>query len=382
VGPPVRRRGAPPEPGAAASPEAGEAWRAAAEFETDGSLLDARPHTVGHIHRSFLLRCSGRRGEARYLLQRINTEVFGDPGALMGNISVVTEHLRRRSANVPRIVPTRSGHLLFWDPSGAVWRCYEHLDGCKTLQVARQPGEAAEAGRAFGRFERLLADLDPFSLAETLPGFHDPPRRLRQLADALDEDPAGRSGGVGPELEAVRRHSELAEVARGLNHSLPRRVVHYDCKISNVLFDTSSGAAMSVVDLDTVMPGVVLWDFGDLVRSIACEAPEDERDLERVRARADVVGAAGRGYLEEACAFITERERAALPLAGAAATFEQAVRFLADHVGGDTYFRTAYPGHNLDRARSQLALLDSLVAQGEELGELLDAAWAGLRRVK
>lgn len=361
-----------------AAPRVDQAVRPAAwNFRTEGRPVAASPHLAGHIHRSYLVTCEGDGSPSQYLLQRVNTSVFPDPDALMQNIDRVTRHIRARSpaSGTLSIVATTTGTLLWRAGDGSVWRCYRYADGCYSVDTVSSQDDAFEAGAAFGRFENLLADLDPATLAETIPRFHDLGSRMRQLVSAIEEDAAGRVSASRPEIDAALASRWLVGLAGEVSSRLPKRVVHNDCKMSNVVFDPRREAW--VVDLDTVMAGPVVSDFGDLVRSVSCTVPEDEPDPQKVRARVELVEAAGLGYLRATAPFISADERSALSTAGAVATFEQAVRFLADHLAGDVYFRVGYPGHNLVRTRAQLALLASLLEQQPLISAALERAWAG-----
>jgi Ser/Thr protein kinase RdoA (MazF antagonist) len=258
------------------------------------------------------------------------------------------------------LLETLDGAAFWKDEEGALWRCYRAQPGTETVDAVEDPSRAYEAARAFGRFSRLLSDLPAPPLAETIPGFHDSPARLRAL-----------EGAARNASDALRAQSEdaraFAAAHRGLagrvGRDLPARVCHYDTKVNNVLFDRLTRKALCVVDLDTVSPGLLPLDFGDLVRSAASEAPEDCRDLERVVARPAVLEALAAGYLEELAPVLTAPERAALADAPAELAFELGVRFLTDFLEGDVYFKTHRPLQNLDRARVQFQLAEAFVRE-------------------
>jgi hypothetical protein len=346
---------------------------AARQFACEGRLTGVRRLPGGHIHESFHVRAEGGAVPG-YVLQRLNTRIFREPLRLMENVARVTRHVEAglRAAGVAdvrrrvlHVVPTRDGRLAWPQetPSGATgaeggeaawWRMFEFIEGTTTHLVARDAPQAEQVARAFGEFQAQLSDLPPPPLHETIAGFHDTRARLEQLRRAAEADVAGRARQCRAELAQVERHAELAGALGGAGGApaLPRRVVHNDAKISNVL---------CIVDLDTVMPGLALHDFGDMVRSMATPAGEDDTELERVAVRPDYLEALRRGYLAAASAFLSDAERGLLPLAGPVITFEQAVRFLADHLVGDAYYRTTCQLQNLRRARNQLALLESLL---------------------
>ena len=352
----------------------------AANFAIAGRIVDVRSSS-GHINDSFVLTCEdvGERAgaaEMRILLQRINTHVFPDPVRLMENIHRVTMHIagklqargvcdwRRR---VLTLIATRAGGVLHRDDSGGYWRAYAFIEGTCARLAVQTPAEAECAARAFGEFQAMLADLPGPPLHEVIAGFHDTPSRLVAFDAAVAADPQGRAGKVAEEIAAINANRSLARMLVDLHAAgkIPTRITHNDCKMSNVLFDDASGAALCVVDLDTVMPGLALYDFGDMVRSMATRAPEDEPDASKVSLEPPLFEGLVRGYLSATGTMLNDAERAHLVTAGMLITYEQAIRFLTDYLLGDVYYKTAHPSHNLDRARSQLALLRSM--QDQEL---------------
>jgi aminoglycoside phosphotransferase (APT) family kinase protein len=256
-----------------------------------------------------------------------------------------------------------------------MWRAFVRIERARTLDRVDSPARARDAAFAFAEFVALLAGLDPGALHETLPGFHDFAARAAAFEREVAGDPHERAAASAPVIEGLQRARERLEreVGAGDVAALPVRIVHNDCKLNNVLFDEATGEALCVIDLDTVMPGHLLADFGDLVRTAACRAPEDTRDLARVRIEPELYEALAEGYLAAAGRLITPAERELLPVAGPLIALELALRFATDHLGGDLYFRAAHPGHNLDRARSQLRL-------AEQLLDGLSGAHAALRR--
>ncbi|HEY5657050.1 MAG TPA: phosphotransferase [Myxococcota bacterium] len=359
--------------------------RIAAHFAIPGALRRAEPHGSGHIHETLLAEYEHAGTLSRFLHQRLNTAIFRDPEGLMRNVVRVTDHLRakilQRGVAEPerrclQVVRTTTGAPLYVDARGDAWRTYVFIENAHSLDTCRRPEQAAQAARAFGAFVSDLADLDPDTLAETIPGFHDLVGRAEALEAALRADSLGRASGVAAEVERLRAHG--ARLRRELDArdaaSAPRRIVHNDCKINNVLFDDASSEALCVVDLDTVMPGRVLSDFGDLARTATCPAPEDETDLSRVRVDLDLFRALARGYRSGAGALLTPAEARLLPLAGPALALENALRFLSDHLQGDVYFRTHHPGHNLERCRSQLRLLECMLAALAEAQRIVEEA--------
>lgn len=323
----------------------------------------------GHIHDTFVAAVAG--SARRVVLQRVNTGIFRDPERLMQNLARVTGHLhaklaREDAADRERraltLIRARDGRAFHRDAEGGFWRCFAFIDRARAPATAGDPREAFEAAHAFGRFAAALADLPGPPLVEVIPHFHDLPHRLAALETALRDDPQRRAHAVAEEADAVRAGAQriASELARA--GDLPRRNVHNDCKIDNALLDAASGEGLCVIDLDTAMEGSVLADFGDLVRTGACPAAEDERDLTRVGLDARLYDALARGYLAGTGALLEPAELAALPLAGPLLALETGVRFLTDHVAGDVYFRIHRPAHNLDRARAQIRLASVLLA--------------------
>jgi len=274
------------------------------------------------------------------------------------------------------VIDTRSGEALHRDAAGGIWRAFPFIEGTRSADVVESVEQAHEAARAFGAFAVDLADLPAPPLAVTIPGFHDLPARVEQLRQAVRADARGRAGAVANEVAAALRAAERLARARADARAddLPTRVMHNDCKLNNLLLDASTGEGLCVIDLDTVMDGTVLCDFGQLVRTAASRAAEDETDLSVVRFEPGLFEALASGYLAGTRGTLTEAELRALPLAGPTITLEDAVRFLADHIAGDTYFRIHREGQNLDRARVQLCLaaqmLDELAGLAHTVARL------------
>ena len=345
-------------------------------FALPGCLADVRPHGSGHINDTYVLESETSAGPVRHVVQRINTEVFKDPLALMENVRRVTEHIRGKISERPdtgrrrealSVILTRDGCPCYIDAEGSAWRIYAFIQGTRAFDAVRDARQAREAGRTFGEFQEMLTDLPPPRLRDTIAGFHDTPARFEVLRDASAADPLGRAAGARPELDFALEREALGEAITGplASGRLPERVTHNDTKINNVLFDLATGDAVCAIDLDTVMPGAVAWDFGDLIRTSTCAAPEDERDLSRIEVRLDLYEAIATGYVEATRGFLTSAELESLPSGGQVITFELGMRFLTDYLMGDRYFKTSREGHNLDRARAQFRLLARLEALDE-----------------
>jgi hypothetical protein len=328
-----------------------EATSAAYAFASPNDTLLIAPLGGGHINASWVV-ASGR---GRFVLQRLNARVFPRPDLVMENVVRVTAFAGE--GIVPRLLSTRDGHSWYVDGAGAWWRALEYVEGTVTHAAPRGPDDAYQGALAFGRFQRILGAYEGPRLHETIPGFHDTPRRVAALERSAAADVAGRRAGARAELAALLARRSLAQALTDAR--LPERIVHNDAKLANVLFDIRSGAARCVVDLDTVMPGLSLHDFGDLARSGASDAAEDETDLARVVVRPELLDALAAGFLDGTGDLLGTEERGLLTAAARVITYEQAVRFLTDHLDGDRYYRVApeRPLHNLERARAQIALL-------------------------
>jgi Ser/Thr protein kinase RdoA (MazF antagonist) len=345
-------------------------------FPLPGTFRSAAPHGSGHINDTYAVVFDVEGTAVRYLLQRINDRIFADVPALMDNIRRVTRHAAARAADgadparrALNLVAAEDGQPFHRDAAGGWWRCYDFIERARSYDVVETPAQAAAAARAFGEFQRLLVDLSGRRLHETIPGFHHTRRRFGAFQRVLAADPHNRAAGARAEIAFVLAHEPLADVLPDLQASgaIPERVTHNDAKFNNVMLDEATHEALCVVDLDTVMPGVALNDFGDLVRSATNAAAEDERDVGRVRARPEIFAALAEGYLASAGSFLNAAEIEHLAVSGHVITFEQGMRFLTDHLAGDAYYKIKRPGHNLERAASQFALVRSLEAQRGEM---------------
>ncbi|MBL9215611.1 MAG: aminoglycoside phosphotransferase family protein [Opitutaceae bacterium] len=352
------------------------------QFPLAGEFEQGEPHGTGHINDTYAVSCRGASGRVRYILQRINPRVFRDIPALMENIQRVTEHAARRGAARPgeprrqtlRVVPTVGGAAFLHDAAGQCWRCYDFVEGARTYDILQDPAQAREAAYAFGDFQGLLADLPAPRLHETIPHFHHTRRRYDALRAAAAADRHGRAAAARAELEFAAAREPVVDVlldqqARGL---LPERITHNDTKLNNVMLDDATGRAVCVIDLDTVMPGLALYDFGDMVRSATNSAAEDETDLGKVHMRMPVFAALVEGYLASARGFLNAAEVGHLAFSARLITFEIGVRFLTDFLEGDVYFKTKRPSHNLDRCRCQFALVRSIEEQTDAMRRLVD----------
>ena len=371
--------------GAPRVPTPTDAAAALARFAVPGTLVSLEPHTSGLINHSWVAAFEAPSGHPRFVLQQINRHVFHHPDEVMENMVRVTGHVAARLARerapdagrrVLSFVPTREGVSHHVDAAGETWRLVPWVEGTRATERASTEAEARETARAFGRFLAHLQDLPSPPLHETILAFHDTPGRLLAFEQAIAADRVARVSECRREVEALLDRRALAAAlaepaARG---DIPVRPTHNDAKIANVLFDSTTGEGLCVVDLDTVMPGVAPYDFGDLARSTVSDSDEDERDLSRVRVRVPVFEALALGFVEGAGHALSPAERSLLVTGAEVIVYEQAIRFLGDHLDGDRYYRITRPAHNLDRARTQIRLLESLEAAGPALRRIAGLA--------
>ena len=341
------------------------------QFSIPGTFIKAERFGSGLINDTYL--CEFREGGAvrKYVLQRINATVFKHPEQVMENVEIVSAHIVNRlraqgvedpSAVTPALIHTRSGRSFHRDGSGAFWRMFHFIESGAVFDTVLDAEHAYEIGRGLGRFQALVSDLPPDSLHDTLPGFHHTSLYLQQFDDALRADAEKRSSEVQAEVLFLSRRRSLAPLLTSLMDSkqIPVRVVHNDPKVNNVMIHATTRKALCMLDLDTVKPGTVLFDFGDCVRSAANPAGEDAEDLDKVGIDLPLFEAITRGYLSEAGSFLLPKELEMLPASVKVITFELGLRFLADYLRGDTYFKIKYPAHNLHRSRVQFRLLESI----------------------
>ena len=344
-------------------------------FDLPGTLVKTGRFGSGLINVTYLCEFSDNGSIRNYILQHINKGVFKRPDLVMENVETVTEHLQARlrqegvadpASVTPALVRNRDGRSYHVDGAGEYWRMFHFIETGEVFDIVRDAGHAHEVGRGLGRFQALVADLPPGRLHDTLPDFHHTPVYLGELDEAVRKDLHGRHAGALAVVEFAQKKRHLAPLLTDLMESggIPLRVVHNDPKVNNVLIDRRTGKALCMLDLDTVKPGIVHFDFGDCVRSAANPAGEDALDLDSVvfdRSRYDALR---EGYLSEAASFLVQQEIDLLPLSVKVITFELGIRFLADHLNGDAYFHTRYAGHNLHRARVQFRLLKSMEESG------------------
>ncbi len=350
----------------------------AGQFQLAGEFVSAEPFGSGHINDTYRVAFAAGGAANRYILQRLNHAVFPNPLAVMENLQRVTAHLAQKFAGQPdavrralTLVPARDGNFFYRDAAGNFWRVFPFIANTRTVDAVETPAQAFAAAQVFGQFQKMLADLPAPRLHATIPDFHHTPKRLAALEKALAADVCNRAALAKPEIEFALRRRAICRVL--LDANLPERVTHNDTKINNVLLDAATGAGVCVIDLDTVMPGLALYDFGDLVRSATNPAAENERDLAKVEMSFQIFEALLRGYLSEAAEFLTEEEKNLLPVSGQVIALELGLRFLADFLSGDAYFKTRRAGENLDRCRAQFKLFESIRRQESAMSRLVAA---------
>ena len=339
------------------------------------------PYGNGHINDTLCVCVQTQEGTRRYIMQRVNRYVFKKPEDVIANIAQVTEYLRGVIAaeggdperETLTLVPTVDGKPFAYDEDGELWRMYLFIEGTISRDLPDTPELFALSGAAFGRFQRQMGGFPAASLVESIPDFHNTPARYAQLMDAVERNEAGRLDEVAEELAFCRKyerevHTLLDALAAG---EIPLRVTHNDTKLNNVLLDAQTGRGVCVIDLDTVMPGLAAYDFGDSIRFGANTAEEDERDLSKVSLSLPMFEAFARGFLSEAGQVMGRREIELLPMGAKLMTLECGMRFLADHLNGDKYFRIHRPGHNLDRAHTQFALVRSMEENWDAMQEIV-----------
>lgn len=353
------------------------------QFCVEGKPVECRRHGSGHINDTFVLSTMEEEsgGERhRYVLQRMNGLVFKDPRGLMQNISNVTAFLREQVAKaggdvqreVLTLIRTKDGENYYTDSAGSWWRMFLFIEDAEGFDVVENEEDFYRSAKAFGHFQRLLEQYPVSSLTETIPDFHNTPKRYEAFCRAVEEDAWGRAEGVRKEIEFVtNRKEEMSVVMDKLNSGeLPWRVTHNDTKLNNVLLDSRTRQAVCVIDLDTVMPGTAIFDFGDSIRFGANTAEEDEKDLSRVSLSLSFYEAYTRGFLEGCEGSLTDTEIRMLPWGAKLMTLECGMRFLTDYLEGDRYFKIHRPEHNLDRARTQFALVADMERKWEEMNRL------------
>lgn len=350
-------------------------------FCVEGEMVGLTGYGNGHINDTFLVEYKNDNGIKKYIFQRVNSEVFADPEALMENSLLVTSFLKKKiaqkggdpSRQTQTFIPNRDGKYLSRDAAGNYWRLSDFIEGTSCLDQARDKEDFYQSAVSFGEFQGMLADFDASKLHETIPDFHNTPVRYQTFLQAVEEDVCGRRALVEKEIDFFLRHKEDMEVcANKLQRGeLPLRVTHNDTKLNNILIDDATGKGICVIDLDTVMPGLSIFDFGDSIRFGANTAAEDEVDLSKVSLELDHFEAYVKGFLEGCNGSLTEAEVEMLPFGAKTMTLECGMRFLTDYLRGDTYFRIHREGQNLDRCRTQIALVEDMEKKWQQMAEIV-----------
>ena len=347
----------------------------ASKFDFGAEIDEIKENKSGHINSTYFVRCGGKK----YVLQKINKNVFKKPEEVMANIGLVTEHIREKlkaeggdHINGSMCFLNAGDKNYFVDDEGEYWRAYRFIDGdcydsCDSTELFMR------VGRAFGRFQCQLADFDAEKLYETIPNFHNTVSRYENLEASVKKDVKARAASVSEEINFVRNRKDVcALIVNGIKEGkYPLKVTHNDTKLNNIIMNPETGEGLCVIDLDTIMPGSMLYDFGDAIRFGAASAAEDETDLDKVFVKTDMFEAFAKGFVDGLGGSATKDEILAFPDAARIITLEIGMRFLTDYLDGDVYFRTEYETHNLDRARNQFKLVADIEAKLDELNKIV-----------
>lgn len=352
------------------------------QFPFEGKFVSATELTSGNINNTYRLVYKKGEKNILYTLQHINPYVFREPEKVMENIMNVTEHLKETlvregvdpERRVLQMIRTKNGDIMYKDPSGFYWRAYYYIDDATPYNSVEKPEHFYEVGRIFGEFQKLLCDFPVENLHDTIPDFHNTTRRFYNFVAAVSEDKAGRVEEVDNEIEFFfDRRRMMGEIVKKLKKGeIATRVTHNDTKINNVLIDDETDKAICVIDLDTVMPGSALYDFGDAIRFGASTAAEDEEDLSKISLDMNLFRQFTAGFLSEVRGFLPDEEIRLLPLGVKVITCELAMRFLTDYIDGDLYFKVRSPEHNLIRAHAQMKLLTDIESKSEEMDKVIE----------
>lgn len=362
-------------------------FKTAAQFRLYGDIRAIEPYGTGHINDTFVVRVDQAGAPVRFILQRINHDIFRNVPALMDNVLRVTSHQQARlaregvadrSRRALTVVSTHDGASVLHDAEGNWWRVYLFIEGARTHDLIETPAQARAAACGFGQFLGQLDDLPGAPLNETIPGFHHTPGRVQALEAAIKADPKGRAAEMREEIAFARSRAGLARLLldRYEAGEVRMRATHNDTKLNNVMLDEATQKAVCVLDLDTLMPGLVWYDFGDMVRTGTNSAPEDVGDPSRIRSRIEIFAALAEGFIEGAGHSLNTVELGLMARAGQVLTYECGIRFLTDYLQGDVYFKIKRPSHNRDRVHNQFALLQSQEKQEADYADIVKAAAA------
>jgi thiamine kinase-like enzyme len=347
-------------------------------FKINGDFISAEPLGNGHINQTLLVKFKNISTEDAYVFQKINNLVFKEPIKLMDNYYRVSQHLRdcidkdnslKESRNLDVVLTKQDTPCHHNIEDDTFWRCYKYIDNAETFDVAENTDQAYQAAKTFAKFLKLAKTIPGGRLYETIPDFHNTPKRIEQLENAMQENPCDRLKLVEKEIQFILdRKEEAGTLVQLLKEGkLTEQITHNDTKINNALLDTTTGEGVCVIDLDTVMPGLIHYDFGDMIRSGAASANENEKNLSKVYMNFEMYSAILHGFLEEADEFLTPLDKELLPLSAKIITLEIGTRFLTDYLLGDEYFKIHYSEENLDRTRTQLKLVASIEQQFDKM---------------
>lgn len=360
----------------------------AERFVIHGDITSIEQINKGYINRTYKVETLSEAGHIhQYILQRINTNVFPDVPALMSNFELTTRHLAEklqlpgshRRGTVQTLRPTKDGELFYRDDSGS-WRLMTYFDNVYSMDIPDSPEVFYYAGVSFGRFVKDMADVNADEIKVVIPNFHNTKSRYLDLEKSIARDPKKRVQDVMPEIEFIRARADRFDmISKALEDgTIPTRICHNDCNLNNILFDEETHLPVAIIDLDTVMPSSPLYDYGDSMRIGTNTAKDDEKDLSKVSCNLELYEQYARGYLESCGDVLTKEELALLPYASLIITSEDGIRFLMDHIDGDTYYHIYYPGQNLDRSRTQLKLVEDMERKLPEIKEILRKIYAEL----
>lgn len=359
-----------------------ELMQIAEKFQIEVDRGQLEPYGSGHINDTYLLTGFSGEEKKRYILQRMNHEIFKDPDGLMENVVGVTTFLQKKirenGGNPERealnIIFTRTGKSYYALEDGTYWRMYLFVEGATSYDAVEKQEDFYESAVAFGHFQKLLEDYPAASLHETIPDFHNTVDRLQKFKEALEKDVCGRAAGVAEEIQFVLDREKDCHVLCDLLASgeLPLRVTHNDTKLNNIMIDNETGKGICVIDLDTVMPGSALYDYGDSIRFGANTGAEDEKDLSKISCDLDLFALYTKGFVEGCSGSLTEKEIRLLPMGAKLMTLECGMRFLADYLEGDHYFKIHRPEHNLDRSRTQFCMVKDMEEKWGQMQEIVE----------
>ena len=361
----------------------GKIDEAISQFRYEGVLIDERPYGSGHINDTYLLTFEiAEMGTIKVILQRMNKNIFTKPIELMENILNVTSYLRKKiienggdpDRETLNVIRTVDNMPYFVDSEGEYWRSYKFITDATSYDQVESPEDFYQSAVAFGNFQRLLAEYPAETLHETIEGFHDTKARFQVFKKAVEDDVCGRAASVQKAIQFVLEHEHLANVFADLleKKEIPLRVTHNDTKLNNIMIDNKTRKGICVIDLDTVMPGLAMNDFGDSIRFGASTATEDEQDLSKVSCDMELFDLYAKGFIEGCGGKLTEKEIDLMPTGAMVMTFECGMRFLTDYLQGDTYFKIHRENHNLDRCRTQFKLVKDMEAKWDTMREIID----------